>query len=338
VVESYTLANASGMSVQAIAYGAILTSIRVPDRTGASGDIVLGFDDADRYVGRHPYFGAVVGRYANRIASGRFVLDGKAFQLATNDGPNHLHGGVRGFDKAVWVGERFDRDGNAAVAFRHTSPDGDEGYPGTVAVRVSYVVTAVNELIVEYEAEADRPTPVNLTQHSYFNLSGSTVSDILQHRLTIDADRFTPIDGTKIPTGELLAVADTPFDFREPTPIGARLRAHDPQLLNGGGYDHNWVLNRSGAGLRHAARVEDPASGRTMDVSTTEPGMQFYSGNRLDGTIAGKSGRVYHRHAALCLETQHFPDSPNHPSFPSTILRPGRPLQARTVFTFGVSA
>jgi aldose 1-epimerase len=298
--------------------------------------VVLGFDDDERYRGEHPYFGAVVGRFANRIAKGRFTLDGRTYHLATNDGPNHLHGGVRGFDKADWSSRAFERDGHRGVVFTHTSADGDQGYPGTLTARVTYTLTAANELTIEYDAETDRPTPVNLTQHTYFNLSGAATPDILHHRLALDADRFTPVDQTMIPTGDVAAVARTPFDFREATPIGARIASRDPQIGIGGGYDHNWVLNRASDGLTHAARLEDPVTGRTLDVSTTEPGVQFYSGNLLDGTIAGKGGRVYGPRAGLCLETQHFPDSPNQPAFPPAILRPGERLRSTTVLAFGV--
>jgi aldose 1-epimerase len=337
-VEMFTLTNARGMEVRAISYGAIITSIRVPDRNGAVDDVVLGFDHIDGYLRTHPYFGAVVGRYGNRIARGRFTLDGKTYQLATNNGPNHLHGGVKGFDKAVWSGETIERDGGIGVAFTHTSADGDEGYPGALTMTVTYTVTPANELVVDYQATTDKATPVNLTQHTYFNLAGAGSSDILQHRLTLDADRFTPVDATLIPTGELAPVAGTPFDFRQPTAIGARIDdATSPQIKNGGGYDHNFVLNRTGPGLVHAVKVEDPSTGRTLDVSTTEPGVQFYTGNFLDGSIAGKGGRVYRRRFGLCLETQHFPDSPNQPAFPSTILRPGERLQSKTVFAFGVT-
>jgi aldose 1-epimerase len=335
-VESFTLKNANGMEVRAISYGARITNIRVPDRGGRLDDVVLGFDTIDGYLATNPYFGAVVGRYGNRIANGRFTLDGKAYQLATNNGKNHLHGGVKGFDKAVWHGGALEGGDDVGVMFTHTSPDGDEGYPGTLTVTVTYTLKPSNEIVVEYRARTDKPTPVNLTQHSYFNLAGAGSGDILRHVLTIDADRFTPVGATLIPTGELAPVAGTPFDFRQPTAIGARIDADDPQLKHGPGYDHNWVLNRSGGGLVHAAHVEDPSSGRTLDVSTTEPGVQFYAGNFLDGTITGKGGRVYKRRYGLCLETQHFPDSPNHPQFPSTILRPGEQFQSQTVFAFGV--
>jgi len=338
----YTLTNAHGMEVRAMSYGAIIVSMRVPDREGRSDDVVLGFDAIDGYLAGEPYFGAIVGRYGNRIAKGRFTLDGKTYQLATNNGPNHLHGGVKGFDKIVWEAEPFDHDGQSGVVFTHASPDGDEGYPGTLDARVTYTLTPGNELIVDYSATADKATPINLTQHSYFNLAGAGTGDILGHRLTLDADRFTPVDATLIPTGDLAPVEGTPFDFRRPTPIGARIGADHAQLKYGTGYDHNWVLNRpggapAGPALHHAARLEEPASGRTLDVSTTEPGVQFYTGNFLDGTLTGKAGHVYKQRYGLCLETQHFPDSPNHPAFPSTILRPGQPYQSKTVFAFGVT-
>jgi aldose 1-epimerase len=317
--------------------GATIVSLRVPDRAGLPEDVVLGFDAIQGYLGDEPYFGAIVGRYGNRIAKGRFTLDGQTYQLATNNGPNHLHGGVKGFDKVVWEAEPFDRDGQSGVVFTHVSPDGDEGYPGTLNARVTYTLTQANELIVDYAATSSKATPVNLTQHSYFNLAGAGTGDILDHRLTLDADRFTPVDATLIPTGELAPVDGTPFDFRRPTAIGARIAGDHVQLKYGNGYDHNWVLNGSAGQMRHAARVEDPKSGRTLDVTTTEPGVQFYTGNFLDGTLTGKSGRVYKQRYGLCLETQHFPDSPNHAAFPSTILRPGERYQSKTVFTFGIS-
>ena len=342
-IDVFTLTNANGVEVRTIPYGAIIVSLRVPDRSGQLGDVVLGFDTFDDYITKKPpYFGAIVGRYGNRIAKGRFTLDGKTYQLATNNGPNHLHGGVKGFDKLVWHGEAFNRDGNVGVVYTVTSPDGDEGYPGTLNVRVTYTLTPANELTVDYDATADKATPVNLTQHSYFNLAGDGSGDILGHELTIDADRYTPVDETLIPTGELAPVEGTPFDFRKATAIGARIGAEHTQLRYGGGYDHNWVLNSStssapGAPPVHAARVVDPKSGRTLDISTTEPGLQFYAGNFLDGTITGKSGHVYKHRNGLCVETQHFPDSPNHQNFPSTILRPGARYQSRTVFAFGVT-
>ena len=333
-VESFTLTNANGIEVTAIPYGAIITSLKTPDRSGRPGDIVLGFDSLDGYLKEHPYFGAIVGRYGNRIAKGQFTLDGRTYPLAKNNGPNHLHGGIKGFDKVLWTAAAV---GANAVAFSRTSADGEEGYPGNLKVRVTYTLTDKNELIVDYLATTDKATPVNLTQHSYFNLSAGKSADILGHELVINADRYTPVDATLIPTGELAPVEGTPFDFRKPVAIGKRIDQDHPQLANGKGYDHNWVLNRSGAGPQLAARVLDPASGRTLEVRTTEPGMQFYAGNFLDGTLKGKGGQVYGRRSGFCLETQHYPDSPNQPKFPSTILKPGQEYKSQTVFTFGVS-
>jgi aldose 1-epimerase len=335
-VDVYTLTNARGMQVRAITYGAIIQAIRVPDRSGQLADVTLGYDSLPGYITDSPYFGAVVGRYANRIARGRFSLGGRTYRLATNNGPNSLHGGVKGYDKVVWRGQSFQRGDSVGVTFEHTSPDGDEGYPGTVRVAVTYTLTPANALVVDYTATADKPTPLNLSQHSYFNLAGEGAGDILEHLLTIEADRYTPVDSTLIPTGELASVKGTPFDFRTPTAIGARIDQPDPQLRYGKGYDHNFVLNRRGAGVVHAVHVLDPKTGRTLDIATTEPGLQFYSGNFLDGTIKGKAGHVYGHRSAIVLETQHFPDSPNHPNFPSTILRPGKEYRSRTVFTFGV--
>ena len=331
-VEAFTLKNANGIEVKAITYGGIITSLKVPDRTGAIGDIVLGFDAIDGYLKGHPFFGAIVGRYGNRIAKGRFSIDKHEYTLATNNGPNHLHGGVRGFDKHLWTAEILTEN---SLRLSRVSPDGEEGYPGNLQVQVIYSLTNYNELIVDYTATTDQPTHVNLTQHSYFNLAGAG-ADILGHELMIDADRYTPVTGELIPTGELAAVAGTPFDFRKPTAIGARINAPHPQIKNGQGYDHNWVLNREGPGLELAARVLEPSTGRTMEVATTEPGMQFYAGNFLDGTIVGKGGSKYGRRSGFCLETQHYPDSPNQPDFPSTLLRPGSTYSSRTVFKFGV--
>ncbi len=336
-VEVFTLRNASGVEVTAISYGAIITSWRVPDRSGQIADIVLGFDDPAAYVkDNSSYFGAVVGRYGNRIAKAQFILDGQTYKLAANNGPNHLHGGVKGFDKVLWDARASKTKDGPGVTFTRTSPDGEEGYPGTLKARVSYTLTDKNELIVSYEATTDKATPINLTQHSYFNLAGQGNGDILGHELRINADRYTPVDETLIPTGELATVDATPFDFRKPTTIGARINSEHPQIQFGRGYDHNWVLARAGDGLSLAAEVYEPKSGRTLQVSTTEPGLQFYTGNFLDGTITGKDGRVYRQRYAFCLETQHFPDSPNHATFPSTILRPAATYRSRTVFTTGV--
>jgi aldose 1-epimerase len=339
-VEMFTISSGRGLTIRTIPYGAAIVSLRIPDRNGVEDDVVLGFDSLDGYISRNAYFGVVVGRYGNRIAHGRFTLDGRTYALATNNGPNHLHGGVKGFDKALWSAEPFERDGAAGVAYTHVSPDGDEGYPGTLSVRVTYTVSATNELKVDYEATTDKATPVNLTQHSYFNLAGDRSTDVLGHEMTLDADRYTPVDDTLIPTGELAPVEGTPFDFRRPMLIGARIDGSHPQLRIAKGYDHDFVLTGWMPGPnrlpRRAARVVEPTSGRTMEVSTTEPGVQFYSGNFLDGSITGKSGRAYGRRHGFCLETQHFPDSPNHPNFPSTILRPGETYRSTTVFAFGV--
>jgi aldose 1-epimerase len=332
-VERFTLTNRAGVEVSAISYGAIITSIRVPDRKGAAADVALGFDTLEGYLGDHPFFGTVVGRYGNRIANARFTLGGRTYQLAANNGPNHLHGGVRGFDKYVWAAAPI--DGVNGVAFTRTSPDGEEGYPGTLQVRVSYVLTEANELVIEYQATTDKATPVNLTQHTYFNLAGHGAGPVADHELMIDADRYTPVDESLIPTGVLAPVAGTPLDFRRPTRVGARIDAPDEQIRFGRGYDHNFVLNRRGNDLHLAARVVEPKSGRSLQVSTTEPGVQFYTGNFLDGTIKGKGGSAYVRRGGLCLETQHFPDSPNQPAFPTTILEPGATYRSKTVWRFG---
>ena len=333
-VELFTLTNPHGMEVRVMTYGGIIVSIKVPDRKGAIDDVVLGYDSLAGYLRSSPYFGAIVGRYGNRIAHGKFTIDGESYRLDTNNGPNALHGGVKGFDKVVWHAESIKQDSTVGVLLTHTSPDGDQGYPGTVQARVSYALTPDNKLIVSYHATTDKATPINLTQHSYFNLAGAGKGDILGHVVMINADRFTPVDSTLIPTGELAPVAGTPFDFRTPTAIGARIAQPDQQLKNGGGYDHNFVLNRNGDTLSLAARVVEPTTGRVLTVTTTQPGVQFYTGNFLDGTITGKDGHVYLRRYGFCLETQHFPDSPNHPTFPTTILRPGQEYQSQTVFRF----
>jgi len=337
-VDAYTLTNARGLTIKAMTYGGIITSLLAPDRTGQLGDIVLGYDSLAGYLKASPYFGAIVGRYANRIADARFTLDGRTYHLPANDGKNSLHGGTIGFDKVVWDAQPFQTDGAVGLVLTHTSPAGDQGYPGTLTARVTYRLTDKNELEVDYEATTDAATPVNLTQHSYFNLASEGKGDILGQWLTIHADSFTPIDSALIPTGKLAGVDATPFDFRSSTPIGARINAQDEQLARGHGYDHNFVLNGAPSldHLVHAASVLDPGSGRALDVYTSEPGLQFYSGNFLDGTIRGKSGHVYGHRAAFCLETQHFPDSPNQRAFPSTILKPGQTYRSKTVFVFGV--
>jgi len=337
LVKLYTLTNANGVELRAMNYGGIILSLRVPDRDGTFDDVVLGYETLAAYVDESPYFGAIVGRYANRIARGRFTLNGKTYDLATNNGPNHLHGGTVGFDQRVWAARPFVDEHGAGIELSYTSPDGEEGYPGTLDTTVRYTLTDDNQLIVYYQATTTETTPVNLSQHTYFNLAGDGRRDVLDHRLMLNANRFTPVDATLIPTGALHPVAGTPFDFTSPTPIGARIDADHPQIAYGGGYDHNFVLDRSAAGkdsLALAARVVEPQTGRVMTVHTTEPGVQFYTGNFLDGSLTGKDGAVYDRHYGFCLETQHFPDSPNQSNFPSTILQPGETHRSRTIFTF----
>jgi aldose 1-epimerase len=339
--ELFTLTNRHGIQVNLTNYGGIITSLRTPDRSGRFDDIVLGYDSLAAYIRNSPYFGAIVGRYGNRIARGLFTLDGNTYRLAVNNGPNSLHGGLRGFDKVVWTAHSFQNQEGKGVALDYTSPDMEEGYPGTLRSHVTYTLTDDDRLIVDYQATTDKPTPVNLTQHTYWNLAGSAKRDILGHELTINADSMTPVDSTLITTGEITSVTGTPFDFRTPTAIGARVeQRQDAQIRYGNGYDHNFVLNRGGAAadaLVHAARVVEPTSGRTLDIFTTEPGLQFYSGNFLDGSITGKGGSVYRFRYGIALETQHYPDSPNHPNFPSTILRPGQQYHTRTVYQFGVT-
>ena len=333
-IDVFTLRNARGIELRAMTYGAIILSLRVPDRRGRLDDVVLGFETAADYaINSDACFGAVIGRYANRIARGRFELAGRTYELSVNDGPNHLHGGVHGFHNAVWRAEPAPGGG---VVFTHTSPDGEEGYPGALAASVSYRLTDTDALVVDFSATTDRPTVLNLSQHTYFNLAGQGARDVLDHELQIHADRYTPVDEALIPTGELATVDGTPFDFRIPTPIGRHIGRDEVQLRRGRGYDHNLVLTRPAGGLQLAARAVERSSGRTIEVATTEPGLQLYTGNFLDGSITGKEGRVYRQRYGFCLETQHFPDSPNKPHFPSTVLTPGGIYRSRTVFRFGV--
>jgi aldose 1-epimerase len=336
-VDAFTLANAHGLELRAVTYGGTILSLSIPDRDGHVADVVLGRDSLEEYLSDSSYFGAIIGRFANRISGARFTVDGKQYRLTANDGPNHLHGGRTGFDRVVWRAAPFRNDHAAGVAFSYTSPDGEEGYPGNLDARVRYTLTDRNELVVDFLAATDQATPVNLTQHSCFNLAGDGAGDVLGHRLWINADLMTPVDEHLVPTGEIAPVAGGPFDFRTLTAIGARIASADEQLRRGRGYDHNFVLKRGDPGLVHAAQVVEPTSGRTLDVYTTEPGLQFYSGNFIDGRVIGKAGRVYGPRGGLCLETQHFPDSPNQPGFPSTLLRPGAQYRSRTVFAFGVS-
>jgi aldose 1-epimerase len=334
-IDVYKLSNLHGMEIRVMTYGGIIVSLKTPDKAGQAEDVVLGHDDAAAYFTNPPFLGAIIGRYGNRIAKGKFTLDGREYTLATNNGANHLHGGKKGWDQAMWHAEPFQDGRGVGVVLTHTSPDGDEGYPGTVKATVTYTLTDANELKVDYLATTDKPTVINLTQHSYFNLSGGKTADILGHQLMLAADKYTPVDDGLIPTGELAPVQGTPFDFRQVSAIGARIDQKDVQLERGKGYDHNFVLTRQGDGLQLAARVVDPASGRTMEISTTEPGIQFYSGNFLDGTLTNKGGGKIGHRAGFCLETQHYPDSPNHANFPSAVLRPGQDYKTTTVFKFG---
>ena len=331
-VKLFTLTNATGGEVRITEYGGIVVSVRVPDRDGRLGHVALGYERVEDYVSDNPFFGTITGRYANRIAGGRFELDGTTWQLAQNDGENALHGGLRGFDKVVWDGVAL--ESGDRVAFTYVSPDGDEGYPGELTTTVTYTWTDDNALRIDYEARTDKPTVVNLTNHSYFNLADGGAGTVLDHHLTVNAARYTPADSASIPTGEIAPVAGTPFDFRQPHTLRARIADEQPQLRASGGYDVNFVLDDADAGLTLAAVVHDPQTGRAMDVLTDQPGVQLYTGNHFDGRHVG-IGRVRHeRHSALCLETQHFPDSPNQPGFPSTVLRPGETYATTTVYRF----
>jgi aldose 1-epimerase len=325
----YTLTNTNGIIAKITNFGGILVSLEVPDRNGTLADVTLGFDKLDGYLGEHPYFGAIVGRYANRIGKAQFTLDGKVYKLAANDNENHLHGGIKGFDKKVWRLEDIDYNADEAmVKLSYVSEDGEEGYPGNLACSVTYTLTKVDKLRIHYEAETDKTTVVNLTNHSYFNLAGQGNSDILGHEMLINADKYTVVDKGLIPTGENRPVKGTPMDFTTPMTIGSRIDQVE------GGYDHNYVLNSGGGTLALAVKVYEPTSGRVMEVYTDQPGVQFYTGNFLDGSITGKAGKVYKKHYGFCLETQHFPDSPNKPDFPSVLLHPGQKYQTQTVYKF----
>ncbi|HEV7928333.1 MAG TPA: aldose epimerase family protein [Verrucomicrobiae bacterium] len=333
-VEIYTLHNGKGTEARIMTYGGILVSLKVPDKKGQSGDVVLGYDNLDSYVKNSPYFGALVGRYGNRIAKGHFTLDGTTYTLATNNYPNALHGGPKGFDKRVWSATTKESADGPELILKYLSKDGEEGYPGNLDVTATYTLMQDNGLRLEYTATTDKDTVLNLTQHSYWNLTGK--GDILNHLVMMPADRFTPVDATLIPTGELKPVEGTPFDFRTPITIGARIGQDDEQLKFGGGYDHNWVINKEFGKLGLMARVSEPDSGRVMEVLSTDPGLQFYSGNFLDGTITGKGGWVYQHRSAFCMEPQHYPDSPNHPDFPTTELKPGQVYHHTIIYRFSV--
>lgn len=333
-VDIYTLTNKNGLEARIMTYGGALVSLSVPDRAGKPADIVLGFDTLDGYLPKSTYFGALIGRYGNRIAGGKFTLEGRQYTLALNNGPNALHGGLKGFDRVVWEGKDFATADTRGVELSYLSKDGEEGYPGDLSVKVVYTLTDNNELKLDYSATTDKPTVLNLTNHSFFNLAGAGTGDVLKHVVTLNADRFTPVNKNLIPTGELRPVKGTPFDFTAPHAIGERIDAKDEQIAYGPGYDHNFVLNGPAGTLAKAAEVYEPNTGRVMELSTTEPGLQFYTGNFLDGTAHGKGGKVYQRRSAFCMETQHYPDSPNHPEFPTTELKPGSAFHSTTVYKF----
>jgi aldose 1-epimerase len=334
-VYAYSFAN-GGTRIKVLSYGGIVQSLEIPDRSGHYKNVSLGFDNLADYVASSPYFGALIGRYGNRIKAGRFTLDGKTYQLPLNDGPNTLHGGNKGYDKRVWDVEPFVTGSDVGVHLHYTSVDGEMGYPGTLKVKVTYTLTKTGDWRIDYAATTDKATVVNLTSHVYWNLGGEGSGSIYNHELSIAAARYTPVDATLIPTGELAKVAGTPFDFRRTKTVGADIRKNHQQLLYGKGIDHNWALDKGiTAKPQHVATLKDPASGRSLKIATTEPGLQFYSGNFLDGSFAGTSDRIYRQGDALCLETQHYPDSPNQPSFPSTVLRPGQTYRSTTVHTFG---
>jgi len=339
-VALYTLTNAHGMEVRIMTYGGIIQSIKVPDRNGQLADVVLGFAHVADYVKSSPYFGAIIGRYGNRIAKGAFTLDGKTYHLPINNGVNSLHGGTTGFDKQIWQATELPGTTSAGLKLTYTSPNGSNGYPGTLAVVVTYTLTDDNALHIQYRATTDAPTVLNLTNHSYFNLAGEGTETVYNQILQLNADYYTPTDATQIPTGVIAPVAGTPFDFTHPTAIGARIRDGVEQILFAQGYDHNWVLNRpspTDTSLILAGSIHDPQSGRMLEVYTTEPGVQVYTANFLTGTFAGVSGKVYRQGDAFTMETQHYPDSPNHPNFPSTVLRPGQQFDSTTIFKFSAT-
>jgi len=334
-VDLYTLTNKAGMQATITNFGGIVVSLTAPDRNGKLDDVVLGYDQLDGYLTNKAFFGALIGRYGNRIAHGEFKLGGTTYNVPKNDGQNSLHGGNAGFNKRLWTAKDVSGPHGQALELTYLSKDGEEGYPGNLSVKVVYTLTDSNELKIDYSATTDKETVLNLTNHSYFNLAGQGNGDILEHQLTLVADRFTPVDATLIPTGELRPVKGAPFDFTKPMAIGSRIHQDDEQLKFGKGYDHNWVLNSGGkSGVTLAAEAYDPKSGRVLQILTDQPGIQFYTGNFLDGSIAGKGGKVYNHRSAFCLETQHFPDSPNHPSFPTTTLKPGQHYHTVTIFKF----
>ena len=336
-VQLFTLTNKNGVEARITNFGGIIVSLKTPDRKGQLADIVLGYDDVKGYEGDTAFFGALIGRYGNRIAKGQFVLNGKTYQIPLNDGPNALHGGPNAFNKKVWTAKDVSTHSTPMLQLTYLSKDGENGFPGNLNVQVTYSLTSNNELRIDYAATTDKDTVLNLTNHSYFNLKGAGEGDILQHEVRLNANKFTPVDATLIPTGELKPVQGTPFDFRKSTAIGARIDSDDQQLKYGWGYDHNWVLNGMGAGqLVIAARVHEATTGRVLEVLTDQPGVQFYTGNHMDGTIRGKGGKVYPKRGGLCLETQHYPDSPNLPAFPSTELKPGEKFHSTTIYKFGV--
>lgn len=333
-VDIYTLKNAKGSIAKIMTYGGTVVQLMVPDKNGKMGDIVLGFDNLKDYEEKSPYFGSIVGRYGNRIGNAEFTLDGKEYTLAANNNGQHLHGGIKGFDKVVWQAEPIESKEGPALKLHYLSKDMEEGYPGNLDVTVTYTLTNDNELKIDYHATTDKPTICNLTNHCYFNLAGQGNGNILGHELMINADYFTPVDQYLITTGEIRPVKGTPFDFTSPTAIGKRIDANDQQIKYGLGYDHNWVLNKNDFEMSLAAKVYEPTSGREMEVYTNEPGLQFYSGNFLDGTLTGKNGKVYGYRSGFCLETQHYPDSPNKPNFPPVVLRPGQVYQTTTIYKF----